>query len=101
MPLKKEEIIVLKWKVKVHGKQCSDLEWVEQQVTEEADEPQHWTFRDRLIDNKGEEDGVNPEQRNESQSGLCQSEAQEKMETVNSHKGEYIVLVTTTVPLSG
>lgn len=49
----------------------SDLERVEQQVTEETNEPQHGAFRDRLIDDKGEEDGMYPKQRDESQSGFC------------------------------
>ncbi|TNN70941.1 hypothetical protein EYF80_018757 [Liparis tanakae] len=39
----------------------SDLERVEQQVAEEADEAQHGAFRDGLIDDEGEEDGVNPD----------------------------------------
>lgn len=49
----------------------SDLEGVEQQVTEETNEAQHGAFRDGLVDDEGEEDGVDPQQRDESQSGLC------------------------------
>lgn len=49
------------------------LERVEEQVAEEANEPQHGAFGDRLIDDEGEEDGVNPQQRDESQSGFSQS----------------------------
>lgn len=57
--------------VKVHVKLSSRLERVEQQVTEEANEAQHGAFRDGLVDDEGEEDGVNPKQGDESQSGLC------------------------------
>lgn len=49
------------------------LERVEEQVAEEANEPQHGAFGDGLIDDEGEEDGVNPQQRDESQSGFSQS----------------------------
>lgn len=55
------------------GVSGSHLKRVEEQVAEEADEPQHGAFGDRLVDNEGEEDGVNPQQRNESQSRFCQS----------------------------
>lgn len=50
--------------VHVYVKLSSDLERVEEQVTEEANEAQHGAFRDGLIDDEGEEDGVDPEQRN-------------------------------------
>ncbi|KAF3844086.1 hypothetical protein F7725_016134 [Dissostichus mawsoni] len=46
----------------------SDLERVEEQVAEKANEAQHGAFRDGLIDDEGEEDGVNPKKGNE---GLC------------------------------
>jgi len=49
----------------------SDLERVEEQVAEKANEAQHGAFRDGLIDDEGEEDGVNPKEGNEGQSGLC------------------------------
>lgn len=49
----------------------SDLEGVEQEVTEETNEAQHGAFGHRLVNNKGEEDGVNPQQGDESQSRLC------------------------------
>ncbi|KAG7223753.1 hypothetical protein INR49_026435 [Caranx melampygus] len=45
---------------------------VKQEVTEEADEAQHGAFGDRLVNDEGEEDGMNPQQRDESQSGLSQ-----------------------------
>lgn len=51
----------------------SDLERVEEQIAEEANETQHWAFRDGLINDEGEEDGVNPKQGDESQSGFSQS----------------------------
>lgn len=63
----------------------SDLEGVEEEVTEETNEAQHGAFRDGLIDHEGEEDGMNPKQRDESQSGLCQSEA-EKGGIVKPHR---------------
>lgn len=47
-----------------------DLEGVEKEVTEEANEAQQGAFRDGLVDDEGEEDGVDPQQRDESQSGL-------------------------------
>lgn len=50
---------------------CSDLERVEQQVTEEANEAQHGAFWDGLVNDECKEDGVNPKQGDESQSGLC------------------------------
>lgn len=53
----------------------SHLERVEEQVAEEANEPQHGSFGDRLVDDEGEEDGVNPQQRNKSQSGFSQPAA--------------------------
>lgn len=49
------------------------LERVEEQIAKEANEPQHGAFGDRLVDDEGEEDGVNPQQRDESQSGFSQS----------------------------
>lgn len=49
----------------------SDLERVEEQVTEEANEAQHGAFRDGLVDDECEEYGVNPEQGDESQGGFC------------------------------
>ncbi len=58
-------------RVKFHVKLSSHLERVEQQVTEEANEAQHGAFRDGLVDDESEEDGVNPKQGDESQSGLC------------------------------
>lgn len=56
----------------------SHLERVEEQVTEKANEPQHRAFGDGLVDDKGEEDGVNPQQRDESQSGFSQSAPKKK-----------------------
>lgn len=50
----------------------SDLEGVEQEVTEEANEAKHGALRDRLINDEGEEDSVNAEQRDESQRGFRQ-----------------------------
>ena len=38
----------------------SDLERVEEQVAEETNEAQQGAFRDGLVDDKGEEDGMNP-----------------------------------------
>lgn len=56
----------------------SHLERVEEQVAEEANEPQHGAFGDRLVNDEGEEDGVNPQQWNKSQSGFSQSAAKKK-----------------------
>lgn len=49
---------------------CSDLERAEQQVVEEANESQQRAFLDRLVDDEGEEDGVNPQQGDEGQGGF-------------------------------
>jgi len=67
----------------------SDLEGVEQKVTKETNEAKHGAFRDRLINDKGEEDGVNPKQRDESQGGLCQSGQEEK----NRNSEEFLNIV--------
>lgn len=56
----------------------SHLERVEEQVAEEANKTQHGAFGNRLVDDEGEEDGVNPQQRNESQSGFSQSAPKRK-----------------------
>lgn len=48
--------------------QMSDLVGVEQQVIEETNEAQHGAFGHRLVNEEGEEDGVNPQQGDESQS---------------------------------
>lgn len=55
----------------IHVEVSSDLERVEEQVAEKANEAQHGAFRDGLIDDEGEEDGVNPKEGNKGQSGLC------------------------------
>lgn len=49
-----------KWKLNLY------LEGVEQEITEEANEAQNRAFRNRFINDKGEEDGMNPKQGNES-----------------------------------
>lgn len=56
------------------------LEGVEQEITEEANEAQNRAFRNRFINDKGEEDGMNPKQGNESQGRFCQSGRTEKGE---------------------
>ena len=52
----------------------SDLEGAEEQVVEEADEAQEGLFGDGLIDDEGEEDGVNAQQRDKGQGRLGQPE---------------------------
>jgi len=47
-----------------------DLERVEQEVTEEPYEAQHGALGDGLVDDEGEEDGMNAQQRDERESGL-------------------------------
>lgn len=42
----------------------SNLEGAEEQVIEEANEPQRRLSVHRLVDDEGEEDGMNPQQRN-------------------------------------
>lgn len=56
------------------------LEGVEQEITEEANEAQNRAFRNRFINDKGEEDGMNSKQGNESQGRFCQSGRTEKGE---------------------
>lgn len=56
------------------------LEGVEQEITEEANEAQNRAFRNRFINDKGEEDGMNPKQGNQSQGRFCQSGRTEKGE---------------------
>lgn len=58
----------------------SDLEGVEQEVTKEANEAKHGAFGDRLVNDEGEEDGVNAKQWDKSQCGFCQSAQHEKKE---------------------
>lgn len=52
----------------------SDLEGAEEQVIEEANEPQERFSVHRLIDDEGEEDGMNPQQWNQCKCGFSQSE---------------------------
>lgn len=80
-----------KWKLNLY------LEGVEQEITEEANEAQNRAFRNRFINDKGEEDGMNPKQGNESQGRFCQSGKKEKGEAngISDYKktlktGDYI-----------
>lgn len=52
----------------------SDLEGAEQEVIEEADQPQKRLLRHGLVDDEGEEDGVNSQQRDQCERGLRQPE---------------------------
>lgn len=52
----------------------SDLEGAEEQVIEEANEPQQRFSVHGLIDDEGEEDGMNPQQWNQCKCGFSQSE---------------------------
>lgn len=56
---------------KFYRTRSSDLERIEEQVTEETNEAQHRALRDRLVNDKCEEYGVNPKQGDKSQSGFC------------------------------
>lgn len=56
----------------------SDLEGAEQEVVEEADQPQKRLLRHGLIDDEGEEDGVNSQQRNQCERRLGQPEENEQ-----------------------
>ncbi len=56
----------------------SDLEGAEQEVVEEADQPQKRLLRHGLIDDEGEEDGVNSQQRNQRERRLGQPEENEQ-----------------------
>lgn len=51
--------------------QRTDLKRVKEQVVEETDGSQQRAFLGRLVDDKSEEDGVNSQQRDEGQGGLC------------------------------
>ena len=56
----------------------SDLEGVEQQVTEESCEPQCWALGDGLVDDEGEQDAVDAQQGDQGEGGLCQSGQEDK-----------------------
>lgn len=56
----------------------SDLKGAKQEVVEEADQPQKRLLRHGLIDDEGEEDGVNSQQRNQRERGLGQPEQSER-----------------------
>ncbi len=63
----------------------SDLEGAEQEVVEEADQPQKRLLRHGLIDDEGEEDGVNSQQRNQRERRLGQPEENKQERERNTH----------------